>query len=349
MTTPDPDLSHRVPRFLLTVGIPVTAALVLGVHSWLVYAVLGAIVSFIGDTGGPPVQRLGHMAIGPLALVAGATIGTASMDLPPAFLLAAFVLGFYYGLIEGGHEHLLLLARFLGYGLVMGHSVAPLGSVDCVAAIAVILQSWVISVLWDHLRGRQRPDSAGPIRPALAAAFLGWRTRWHFALCAGICMVAASVAGTWLGLGHPHWATLTVLVVMRSDLGSGAEMVTDRVLGTIAGVAIVAVLLAVVPSHGWLLACMTLAAATRWPAANANNALGVVSVAVFALLLAELVAPTAQAGMHVLQDRMLAIMVGCCFAMAATGLNRHLDRYLNPAAQPGGQPPVTGSCKTAGR
>src|ERR1700688_4749450 len=127
----DTDLLHRVLRFLTTVGLPVIAAIVEGVQPWLIYATLGAILAFVGDEGGTPLRRLGYMAIGPAGLVGGATVGTAIGQLPLLFLSVIFVLGLFYGLVEGGHPHLLQLSRFVGYGLVMGESVAPINIGDC--------------------------------------------------------------------------------------------------------------------------------------------------------------------------------------------------------------------------
>ena len=78
MTARDTDLFHRVMRFLTTVGLPVTVAIVEGVQPWLIFAVLGAILAFLGDEGGTPLRRLGYMTIGPAGLVVGAAVGTAS-------------------------------------------------------------------------------------------------------------------------------------------------------------------------------------------------------------------------------------------------------------------------------
>src|SRR3984893_17099478 len=126
MTMRDTALFHQVLRFLTTVGLPVVGAIVEGVQPWLIYAVLGSVLAFVGDEGGPPLHRLGYMTIGPAGLVVGAPVGTATGSLPIVFLIIIFALGLFYGLVEGGHGHLLLLSRFMGYGLVMGNAVMPL-------------------------------------------------------------------------------------------------------------------------------------------------------------------------------------------------------------------------------
>ncbi|HXM35572.1 MAG TPA: hypothetical protein VN920_10325, partial [Pyrinomonadaceae bacterium] len=162
----DTDLLHQVLRFLTTVGLPVIAASVEGVQLWLIYATLGAILAFVGDEGGTPLRRLGYMTIGPAGLVVGAAVGTATGSLPITFLIIIFSLGVFYGLVEGGHVHLLLLSRFMGYGLVMGNAVMPLDLADCAAAGAAVVDAWGTSLLWDLARGEFRPLGVQPVGKA---------------------------------------------------------------------------------------------------------------------------------------------------------------------------------------
>lgn len=331
VTVSDKDLLHRVLRFVLTVGLPVVVAFWEGVQPWLIYSVLGAILAFVGDEGGTPLRRLGYMAIGPAGLVAGAAVGTVVGPLLLPFLGIIFLLGLFYGLVEGGHGHLLQLSRFVGYGLVMGQAVAPLDLPDGGAAAAAVAVAWTISVLWDLSLGGLRPLGVGSVWEAAKAAIANWRTRRSFALCAGFSIGAANLAGTWLGLGHPYWATLTMLVVLRSEMAPSADLVADRVLGTLLGVAIVALMVTVTPGQKSLLAGMIVAAALRWPAFRVHVALGTATITMFVLLLGELLVATPQAATHLLQDRLLATMVGCCFAMAGIGIYRNLESALSAA------------------
>src|ERR1700730_18706289 len=96
MTARDTDLFHRVLRFLTTVGWPVTVAIVERVQPWLIFAVLGAILAFLGDEGGTSLRRLGYMTIGPAGLVAGAAVGTATGSPPALFFTFIFFLGLVY-------------------------------------------------------------------------------------------------------------------------------------------------------------------------------------------------------------------------------------------------------------
>jgi uncharacterized membrane protein YccC len=328
MNARDTGLPQQVLRFVLTVGLPVTAAFAAGMKPWSIYAVLGAILAFVGDEGGTALKRLGYMAVGPLGLVVGTAVGTAVGSQPVIFLGIIFLLGLIYGLVEGGHVHLLQLTRFTGYGLVMGYAVTPIDFNDCAATAAAVAEAWLISLLWDQARGGLRPLGVEPVWNAVIATLRGWRTRWTFALCAGLTMTAANLAGAWLGLGHPYWATLTILVVLRSEVEPSANVIIDRVLGTLMGIAAVALLVTVTTGQGPLLAGMIIAAALRWPAFRVHVALGTAAITIFVLLLAELLATSPRAATHLLQDRLLATMVGCCFAMAGLGLRRIFDHRL---------------------
>jgi membrane protein DedA with SNARE-associated domain len=95
--------------------------------------------------------------------------------------------------------------------------------------------------------------------------------------------------------------------------------------------AIVALLVTAAPGQGPLFAGMIVAAAVRWPAFRFHVALGTAAITVFVLLLGEILAASPRAANHLLQDRLLATMVGCCFAMAGIGLYRILKRQLTRA------------------
>jgi len=177
----DRELLHRVARFVLTVGLPVGVAVVAGVQPWLVYAALGAILAFVGDEGGRPLRRLAYMVMVPAGLVLGAAIGTAAAPQPVLFVGLTFLVGLFYGLVAGGHLHLLQLARFVGYGLVMGYAVAPLERADGLAAAAAVVAAWVISLLWDLARGGLRPLAVDPVSDAVKVSLTGWRSHSAFA------------------------------------------------------------------------------------------------------------------------------------------------------------------------
>jgi hypothetical protein len=321
------ELVHRSARFIITVMIPVGVAFAAGARPWLVYAVLGAIVAFLGDEGGKPLLRLGYMLIGPSALIAGATIGSIVRS-DGIFVAITVLLGLFYGLVEGGDPHLLLVARFTGYGLVLGFAVARLSLPDAIAAGAATLAAWTVSLAWDVARRRLRELAVEPVLTSLLRAIGAWRSRWIFSLAAGLSIGAANLVGLWIGLGHSYWATLTILVVLRADMLESADAITHRVSGTLLGVAAVAVLISCTSNAEVLFAAMVIIAALRWPALSVHLTLGTACITAFVLLVADLLVSSVGDEMHVLQDRLLAIMVGCCFALVGLGLEREITRIL---------------------
>jgi hypothetical protein len=320
------ELLHQSARFIVTVMLPVGVACVTGARPWLVYAVLGAIVAFLGDEGGRPFTRLGYMLIGPAALVIGASLG-GIVGTDTAFVAVTVLLGLYYGLVEGGPPHPLLIARFGGYGLVLGFTVARITPIDAMAAGAAMLSAWLVSLAWDTARVAMRPLAVEPVWQSLAHAIGMWRTRWSFALSAGLSIGAANLVGLWIGLGHSYWATLTILVVLRADMIDSADAISHRVSGTLLGVGVVAALITWGPGTGVLFAAMVIIAALRLPATHLHLTLGTACITAFVLLVADLLATSHAGAIHVVQDRLLAIMVGCCFAIAALGFQREIDRF----------------------
>jgi hypothetical protein len=321
------ELLHQSARFIVTVMLPVSVAFVTGARPWLVYAVLGAIVSYLGDQGGRPLTRLGYMLIGPAALVIGAIAGSI-VGSDAAFVAITVLLGLYYGLIEGGPPHPLLIARFGGYGLVLGFTVARITPADAMATGAAVLTAWLVSLVWDAARRRGQTLAVEPVWQSLSHAVHSWRCRWSFALAAGMSFGVANLVGLWIGLGHSYWATLTILVVLRADMADSADAIAHRVSGTLLGVGVVAGLIGWGPSSETLFAAMIIIAALRLPAMSLHLTLGTACITAFVLLVADLLATSPAGAMHVLQDRLLAIMVGCCFAMAGLGLRNEIDRLI---------------------
>jgi len=259
------------------------------------------------------------MLAGPAALVIGAALGTV-VEMPAALVAITILIGLYYGLVEGGHAHLVLIARFGSYGLVLGYTIAALRLPDALAAAGSLLLGW------DAARGVRRTRGIEPSGPALRRVLSGWRMRWRFVLSAALCVGAANLVGLWIGLGHAHRAILTIVVVLHSDMMESADAITHRVCGTLLGVALVAALVAWSPPPALLLVAMAIIAALRWPAVQAHMRLGTACITAFVLLVAGLLAATPAAAMRALQDRLLAIMVGCCFALVGIGLHREMQR-----------------------
>jgi uncharacterized membrane protein YccC len=78
-----------------------------------------------------------------------------------------------------------------------------------------------------------------------------------FAACKlALCMAIAFVAQSLFGGLRSYWIPLCVVIVMKPDFGSVFARAVQRSLGTILGVAVGIVVLALVPKGGWLILCV---------------------------------------------------------------------------------------------
>lgn len=313
---------HRVTlkrsiRFTVMVMAPIVVTLFTGPETWLVYAMVSAIVAFAGDAGGPRLQRFGWMATGPLALAAGLALGAASTGHLPAVFALSMGAGLAYGLVETAHPHLLLATRFFAFGIVLAGLVSAPTPVDFLAIAIMLVFSWLISLASDLADGRQTALSVPPAASIGLSLRGALGPRIAFAIAVSLSIGAALTAAVLVGSLRPSWTCLTVLLVMRSEVLGSLRLAGARVLGTLGGV-VAAVGIAHVGSHRVTLLAMALAAFVRWPAEQFHNALGVFCLTLFVLLMVELVTPDSHTANLLLHERLTDTVIGAI--AAAVGL-----------------------------
>lgn len=84
-------------------------------------------------------------------------------------------------------------------------------------------------------------------------ALIGGSETWWQTVRLIACLGVADAVGQALGLERSFWVVLSVAVVMKPDFGSVFARAVQRTLGTVVGVAIGAVVVAVVPVGPWTL------------------------------------------------------------------------------------------------
>lgn len=322
----DRELVERSIRFTLTVMAPIVLTHFVGIESWLVFAMVAAIVSFAGDAGGPPLPRLGWMAAGPAALSLGLLLGSASLSEPGFVTVLSMLAGLAYGLVEAGHPHLLLAARFFAFGIALAGLVAAPHPVDYLAIAAMLVFAWLVSLAFDLPRRPWRQLSVSAVDTLLPGIRGLSSDRWAFGIAVALTIGGALAATDWTAASRPSWAVLTILMVMRSEVASSLQLAAERVVGTLGGV-LVAALVAHWSSHRMMLAVMALAAFVRWPAQQVNNALGVFCLTIFVLLLIELVTPDGRAAQLLLQERFFDTVIGA----VAAGIGLLAFRLIRPS------------------
>ncbi|MCS0495374.1 FUSC family protein [Ancylobacter sp. MQZ15Z-1] len=332
--SPEPSRWHgdgliaRSIRFALTVMAPITAGMLVGVDTWLVYAMVTSILSFALDTGGPAPQRFTLMAVAGLVVVAGTGVGTLAAGHTGLLLVAFAGAGALYALVESIDPSAAAAARFMCLTLAIGALYAPLAGRDVLVVAAFAAYAWAVSIAWDLLTGALRPSTAPSFAEVLARLRATEGPRWVFAASVAIAVPLALICSLSLGLHRPYWALIAIVLVLRADALSSRQQMGQVLLGTSIGVALALAYGAVLPSHSALLVGMAVAALIRWPAQQLHGALGTAALTAFIMLLLELVAGSVAGASHDIIERLVDVAVGCTFAMVALGLDRVGRRLL---------------------
>ncbi|CAM03666.1 putative membrane protein YccC [Saccharopolyspora erythraea NRRL 2338] len=112
------------------------------------------------------------------------------------------------------------------------------------------------------------------------------RTTWLLALRMSLCLAVAEGIGLFGGLDQGHWIALTVALVLKPNSGSVFARTVLRALGSVLGVLLALVLLALVPP-GWGIVVFTTALAAVLPVALSRH-YGAFTAVVTALVLLQM-------------------------------------------------------------
>lgn len=321
-------LTARSIRFALTVMAPIVVGLAVGVNLWVAYALLTCILGYMMDTGGPAASRLGSIAVAGAVVLCGAGLGTLARGDSALTTLVFAGTAMLYALVESSHPSAASATRFLCLTAAIGALYAPLTLEDVPAVAAFVLYAWGVSVAWDVATGMWRPSTAPDLKAVIAHLRASRAERWAFAAIVGAAVAAAFLTGKALGLEHPNWALLAIVIALRSDAQASRRLVVRLMLGTLVGVAIAFVYGTLFVSPAALMVGMTLAALVRWPAQQLDGALGLAAMAAFVVLLLQLVAHMMGDTSHAPLDRLVDITLGCGFAVAALWINGRAQAML---------------------
>jgi uncharacterized membrane protein YccC len=201
-----------------------------------------------------------------------------------------------------------------------------------------------IRLVWNVVGDPEERAGAAVPRPVP-----GWRTRLRdlgsrtlgspdaraFAVRLTLCMTVAEVARQRLPIERPYWVLLTVAIVLKPDFGSVFTRAVQRGVGTVLGVLLGSLVLAVLPRSPVLLVAMALAAAVLPWARGANFGLFSVFLTPLVILLLDLALP---GGTGLVVARLVDTLIGCAIVLVAGYLlwpqtwRAPLDQALDDAA-----------------
>ncbi|MGY1761818.1 FUSC family protein [Geodermatophilus sp. SYSU D00779] len=146
----------------------------------------------------------------------------------------------------------------------------------------------------------------------LADRTLGSPDTRGFAVRLALCMTIAEIARQYLPIERPYWVLLTVAIVLKPDFGSVFTRAVQRGAGTLLGVLLGSVLLAVLPRNAWVLVAMAAAAALLPWARGANFGLFSVFQTPVIILLLDIALP---GGPGLVGARLLDTLIGCAIVL----------------------------------
>jgi uncharacterized membrane protein YccC len=156
-----------------------------------------------------------------------------------------------------------------------------------------------------------RPDLRTKARD-LADRTVGSPDSRAFAVRLALCMTIAEIARQYLPIERPYWVLLTVAIVLKPDFGSVFTRAVQRGAGTLLGVLIGSLLLAVLPRNAWVLVAMAVAAALLPWARSANFGLFSVFQTPVIILLLDIALPPAPG---LVGARLLDTLIGCAIVL----------------------------------
>lgn len=174
------------------------------------------------------------------------------------------------------------------------------------------------------IQPRKRGDMAAKAAPlqGMATPRVSQRRQMRHALRLAITIGLATAIADSTGLRHHYWLPMSVAWMSKLDLDSTVDRVLHRVLGTIAGLAVLAALEFNTPIQSWvLIAVAIVGAAITMAAIWINYAVAVTGVTLWIVGLFTL---TGDPAIETLGLRLAATVIAAVMVLLITGLPQYL-------------------------
>ncbi len=270
-----------------------------------VVAAATAMLVTLGDIGATRRSRVGNMVLATVALAAGGVFGSVL----GGSTYADFAMGTAVG--AGIHFTEPTLVGFAAAGGLI--------------AIAAAFASWRLGGLPPQV---DVMDWRAGIRRALAGDGAGGR----FAICYALSVALALLAAHVMRVKEPYWAAMVVVAVMRREGRASVKMIGQYMAGTLAGVAIAALIALLVKAPAALVAVGCVFAALARPGLALNPAIGFAGFTVFFVLLIDIGLAALGLGGNVFTARIYDTLVGCGLALLGTLVAGRIAPAPSPAA-----------------
>ncbi|MDQ0822458.1 hypothetical protein QFZ79_000195 [Arthrobacter sp. V4I6] len=239
-------------RVAVSVALPSLLLLIAGRTDLVIYAVFGALTGMYGRSEQHQL-RLRHQAQAAMVLLTGVAVGMflSVNHLHSWWLVAVEAVLAGVGSVYSDRVRLKPNGPFFGI-LALGacasvptavpwHVAMLIATGSAAFSLAVGFSGWVRRRSWQRAAVRNRPGAGGHQEVLVHAA--------RYVLAVG----AAGTLGVLSGSGHPHWAMAAAAVPLAgADLPSSVRRGIHRIVGTLLGLAVTAVV--ILPGPWWLAA-----------------------------------------------------------------------------------------------
>jgi hypothetical protein len=319
---------------MLTTGLPFIFGLILQRPlDGMLGAILGMLL-MLNDFKGDLRQRLQCQLIMLAALLFGSLVAIVIKtyswkieafnfqlkEYSAEFFILLLVTTFFAGWAQGSGKLLEGAARNTALALIV---VSQLPHIDLTLQLFLV-GSAVLSLLARIADNALQPQSIDlsvtPINENFISAMNGSNAGLRYATVYSICIVSGLLLGLALNTSKAYWVAVTIMMTMRPDADLNFVRSLQRIVGTIIGVAIAALVVLYVHDV-WLIAGIILLIGLALPHGfPMNYGLHCSLIALFVLLLYNLVTLQYGGDSNLLRERIYDVMMGCCIALVGNML-----------------------------
>ena len=310
--------AHRVAvRAGIAVLVPLLVLVVVGRVEWTPYAAFGAFAALYGRNHGR-ADRVGMQAVAGFFLVLSVTLGVVVAQIPESrwfIVLLGAVLAAAGSLTSDAYRWhppgpIFLLFGFAVCGMI------PASPGDVPIALGVATASVLWSLVVSSIGALRDPDPwvrpKAP-RPQFREALAVPGSRAHLLRYVIALLVAGSIA-TAVGWEHPYWAMVAAVAVLSGpDRESRLNRSVHRVVGTLFGVGVAAVILSIHPRDVWAVLFIVVLQSLTELFIGRNYALALLFLTPLALLMGQL-AHDSPVG-PLVRDRLFETVLGAIVAV----------------------------------
>jgi uncharacterized membrane protein YccC len=323
---------RRAVAFVVGIGVPALAALWFRQSGGMLLGVITAIMFSFADEEGPLTKRFTALGRSAAGIALGGAIGHLLGGYDWAFWLLFVAGAFGAAWLNRADKSAHIGARLAVMALAIAAGTPDISWREASFAVGSLAVT-VLVRLADHAVFGPLPAASLPPRPVVPESDRFW-------LRFAAAYTAAATLGLWIGLEldrqHAIWVVVTTLVVMQPDDRSNYRRILERIVGTLAGVAVAFVLTQFLRAEPLVFAALVVTAAALPHHIPVRYWLHTAAIALLVMLIYDLASRVAgdsgALAPGLFTERVVDVLVGCVLALIGTELGFRWGAHVKPAS-----------------